>query len=79
MESARSLADKFQDESSHLRGKLEQAWEDLKVKTAQIKNYKKQVDGLQAELKKSQQTVESLLRDQEEVVWFKLIIVHNYS
>ncbi|CAI8019374.1 hypothetical protein GBAR_LOCUS11651 [Geodia barretti] len=41
--------------------------EDLKVKTAQIKNYKKQVDGLQADLKKSQQTVESLLRDQEEV------------
>ena len=25
MESARSLADKFQNESSHLRGKLEQA------------------------------------------------------
>jgi DNA repair exonuclease SbcCD ATPase subunit len=66
VESARSLADKFQNESSHLRGKLEQAWEDLKVKTAQIKNYKKQVDGLQADLKKSQQTVESLLKDQEE-------------
>ena len=79
MESARSLADKFQNESSHLRGKLEQAWEDLKVKTAQIKNYKKQVDSLQADLKKSQQTVESLRKDQEEVVWFKLIIVHNYS
>ena len=74
MESARSLADKFQDESSHLRGKLEQAMEDLKVKTAQIKNYKKQVDGLQADLK-SQQTVESLLRDQEEVVRFIIIAV----
>ena len=75
MESARSLADKFQDESSHLRGKLEQAMEDLKVKTAQIKNYKKQVDGLQADLKKSQQPVESLLRDQEEVVRFIIIAV----
>ena len=74
MESARSLANKFQDESSHLRGKLEQAMEDLKVKTAQIKNYKKQVDGLQADLK-SQQTVESLLRDQEEVVRFIIIAV----
>ena len=75
MESARSLADKFQDESSHLRGKLEQAGEDLKVKTAQIKNYKKQVDGLQADLKKSQQTVEYLQKGQEEVVRFIIIAV----
>ena len=74
MESARSLADKFQNESSHLRGKLEQAWEDLKVKTAQIKNYKKQVDSLQGELKKSQEAVESLLRDQEEGVKFHLCL-----
>ena len=45
------------------------------MKTAQIKNYKKQVDGLQADLKKSQQTVEPLLRDQEEVVRFIIIAV----
>ena len=74
MESARSLADKFQNESSHLRGKLEQALEELKVKMAQIKNYKQQVDSLQGELKKSQQTVESLLKEQEEGVKFHLCL-----
>lgn len=68
VENSRSLAQKFQDESSELKAKLEQAWEDMKVKAAQIKNYKKQVDSLQAELRKAQQTIATLESQTNEVV-----------
>ena len=68
VENSRSLAQKFQDESSELKAKLEQAQEDMKVKAAQIKNYKKQVDSLQAELGKAQQTIATLESQTNEVV-----------
>ena len=38
------------------------------MKAAQVKNYKKQVDSLQDELKMSQQNVDTLLKTQEELV-----------
>lgn len=68
IENSRSLAQKFQDESSELKAKLEEAWEEMKVKAAQIKNYKKQVDSLQAELRKAQQTIATLESQTNEVV-----------
>ena len=47
---------------------LEQISEELRVKAAQIKNYKKQVDGLKGDLSKAQHTMGSLQAQRNEVV-----------
>ena len=47
---------------------LDGADEDLKVKAAQIKNYKKQVDSLQVQLKEAQQTLALLEKEESDMV-----------
>ena len=47
---------------------LEQISEELRVKAAQIKNYKKQVDGLKGDLHKAQHTMGALQAQRNEVV-----------
>lgn len=47
---------------------LDEADENLKVKAAQIKNYKKQVDSLQVQLKEAQQTLALLENEESDVV-----------